>query len=454
MRFYAKHLVLAFLVAVLLLTGALNLRSTIWGAGNSGNNSWEIDPTDRSAVDSLVDAPLRLPAALDDQIVSLQDELRDHPNNGQAATMLGQAYLQKARETGDPSYYPKADELFSKAWKLDNKDFAAATGLGTLALARHDFADGLTWGQRAHAINPYYPPAFGVMGDALVELGRYDEAVATIQQMVDLRPDLTSFSRVSYIRELKGDVPGAVDAMQRAAEAGSGRAENLAWAQAQLGNLAFNQGDLDGAKARYDDSLRTVDSYVYGQAGLAKVAAAKGDYTTAISLYQTAIRTMPLPEFVIALGDVYSAAGQPDAANQQYALVDAMTQLYTNNGVDTDVEMALFRADHDRDLDQALMLAQAGYERRPSIKAADVLAWTLYKTGNYAEAQKYSQEALKLGTKDALMLYHAGMIEAALGNTDVAIKDLQSALTINPYFSVRFAPVAKSTLFQLTLPWS
>jgi tetratricopeptide (TPR) repeat protein len=447
----AKKFVIAALAAVLLLTCAFNLRTTI---GGSGGHTWEMDPASRSAADTLVNAPVRLPTDLDGQIVSLQEELRAHPDNGQAATVLGQAYLQKARETGDPSYYPKADALFNKAWKLDNHDFAAATGLGALALSRHEFSGGLEWGKRAHALNKDYPAAYAVMSDALVELGRYDEAVETIQEMVDHRPDLTSFARVSYIRELMGDVPGAVEAMERAAEAGSGRAENLAWAQAQLGNLAFNQGDLAGARVRYEESLRTLDSYVYGEAGLAKVAAAEGDYAGAIAQYQSAIRTMPLPEFVVALGDVYTVAGQPHAANEQYALVDAMTRLYTNNGVDTDVEMALFRADHDRDLGQALEQARAGYERRPSIKAADVLAWTLYKTGHFTEARTYSQEALKLGTKDSLMLFHAGMIESALGNHMIAAEYLRSAITINPYFSVRYAPVALSTLTQMTLPWS
>jgi tetratricopeptide (TPR) repeat protein len=443
--------VIATLAAVLLLTGAFNLRSTI---GGSGTSSWEVDPTSRSAADTLANAPARLPTDLDGQIVSLQEELRAHPDNGQAATVLGQSYLQKARETGDPSYYPKADALFTQAWNLDDHDFAAATGLGGIALSRHDFSGGLEWGERAHALNKDYPAAYAVVSDALVELGRYDEAVETIQEMVDHRPDLTSFARVSYIRELMGDVPGAVDAMERAAEAGSGREENLAWAQAQLGNLAFNQGDLAGARVRYEETLRTLDSYIYGEAGLAKVAAAEGDYAGAIAQYQSAIRTMPLPEFVIALGDVYMVAGHPEAANEQYALGDAMTQLYSNNGVDTDVEMALFRADHDRDLGQALDEARAGYEKRPSIKAAYVLAWTLYKTGKFAKARTYSQEALKLGTKDALMLFHAGMIESALGNRLAATEYLRSALRINPFFSMRYAPVAISTLSQMALPWS
>lgn len=437
---------IAAVAAVLLLTGALNLRSAI---GRDDDGAWRVDPAQRSATDTLTGAPLRLPTKLDDQILTLQDDLRAKPDHGAAATMLGQSYLQKARETGDPSYYPKADALFTKAWKLDDRDFAAAAGLGTLALARHQFRDGLAWGERAKAINPHYPPAFGVIGDAQVELGRYDDAVATVQAMVDLRPDLTSFSRVSYLRELLGDPAGAEEAMRQAASAGAGRAENVAWTQVQLGNLLFGSGDLAGAEAQYAASLNSLDGYVYGLAGLARTAAARGDYAAAIGMYAQAIQTMPIPEFVIALGDVYEAAGRPEDAARQFALVDAMTALYAQNGVNTDVELALFGADHGRDLPNALKLATAGYARRASIKTADVLAWTLYRTGHLTEAQARAYEALRLGTKDALMLFHAGMIEAALGNREAARAYLEQALATNPNFSIRFAPTAWETLAGL-----
>lgn len=443
---YLKRAALAMVAAVVLLTGALNVRSVI---GGSDNRAWDVDPSAPSATDQLFGIRGRLSTQLDDQIGALQDRLRAHSNDGTAATTLGDAYLLKVRETGDPSYYPKAEQLFKHALDLNDKDFDAMAGLGTLALARHDFAQGLAWGQRAIAISAFFPAAYGVIGDAQIELGRYDEAVKTFQQMVNMRPDLTSYSRVSYARELYGDTPGAIDAMQRAAVAGAGRPENVAWTQAQLGNLSFNQGDLDRATAQYNASLATLDGYVYGLAGLARVAAARGDLPGAIGLYTRAIQTMPLPEFVIALGDVYSVAGQPAAAAKEYALVDAMEQLYRQNGVDTDVEMALFAADHDRTLDQALKQARAEYAKRPSIRVADVLAWTLYKTGNAQEAAKYSQEALRLGTKDALMHFHAGMIEAALGHRDAAIGYLQQALAINPNFSILYAPKAQAELTRL-----
>ena len=221
-----KRFALAAVAAIVLLTGALNVRAVI---GGSDNRLWDTDPSAPSATDQLVGAPVRLPTQLDDQIVSLQDTLRAHPNNGEAASLLGLAYLQKVREVGDPSYYPKAEELFERALDRNREDLNALVGLGTLALARHDFAGALEWGQRAVALNPYHAASYGVVGDAQIELGRYDEAVATIQKMVDLRPDLSSFSRVSYARELYCDVPGAIDAMQRAAMAGAGRPKNVAW---------------------------------------------------------------------------------------------------------------------------------------------------------------------------------------------------------------------------------
>jgi tetratricopeptide (TPR) repeat protein len=437
----------ASIAAILLMTGVLNLRSAF---GSGSGNVWDTDPSGQSQIDRLTGAAIRQPSDLDAQIVSYQDEIRAHPNNGDAKTYLAFAYLQKVREVGDPSYYPKIAELLKQAFDANDQDFNAATGLGTLALARHDFSGALTWGERAKAINAYSAPAYGVIGDALVELGRYDEAIDVVQQMVNLRPDLASFSRVSYLRELTGDIPGAVDAMQKASEAGAARPENVAWTQAQLGNLAFNQGDLDTAQQMYEASLYTLDDYVYGTAGLAKVAAARGDFATAETDFAAAIKIMPLPEFVIALGETYQAAGEQDLAAQQYALVQAMIQLYAQNGVNSDVELALFLADHGTDMNDALAKARAGFDKRPSIKGADVLGWTLYRAGQYQEAQQYSQQALRLGTKDSSMLFHAGMIAAARGDKAGAISFLQRALAINPSFSPINAPIAKQTLATLT----
>ncbi len=440
------RLVIAVMAALLLLTGALNIRSLVDG---DDERTWNADPAMPSAADQLVGAPARAPSKLDGQILALQDTLRDDPDNGPAATSLGQAYVQKARDTGDPSYYPKAEALFAKGLETDSVDVSAMVGQGTVALARHRFADALDWGERARAGNPYHAAAYGVVGDAQIQLGRYPEAIATFQAMVDLRPDLASFSRVSYARELMGDRSGAIAAMKRAADAGASSPENVAWTQAQLGNLYFDQGDLAQAEHFYRSTQAVLPDYVDGLAGLGRVAAARGETDAAVTNYTAAIQRLPAPQFVIALGDILMSAGRADDAAQQYALVAAMQELYAANGVDTDLEMALFDADHARDLPRAVARARDGFARQPSVTAADILSWALYQSGEYIAAREASEQAMRLGTRDALMLFHAGMIEARLGETASAVQYLQDALQLNPHFSVRFAEQARDVLREL-----
>jgi tetratricopeptide (TPR) repeat protein len=161
------------------------------------------------------------------------------------------------------------------------------------------------------------------------------------------------------------------------------------------------------------------------------------------------VAIMPLPEFVITLGDLYQASGQPEAADQQYQLVTAIETLHRANGVDMDMEIALFNADHDKNMTETLALARKAYANRPSIHGADALAWALYKTGNYADARTYSEEALKLGTKDSLKLFHAGMIALECGDKNQARKYLEEALAINPYFSFLYAEEAREALQEL-----
>lgn len=440
------RLVIVVMAALLLLTGAFNIRSVF---GDRDGRAWDADPAAPSAAHRLVGAPVRAPSKLDGQILGLQDTLRDDSDNGPAATTLGQAYMQKALDTGDPSYYPKAEALFANALEIDSTDFAAMVGQGTVALGRHRFADALGWGERAQAENPHHAAAYGVIGDAQLELGRYPEAIATFQAMVDLRPDLSSFARVAYARELMGDPTGAIEAMERAATAGASSPENFAWAQGQLGDMFFDRGDLKEAEHRYLNTLAVFPDYVDGLAGLGRIAAARGDIAGAISNYTAAVQRLPVPEFVIALGDSLMAAGRSDEAARQYALVPEMQDLYTANGVHMDLEIALFDADRGRNLSAAVARAQEGFARQPSVTAADVLSWTLYQSGQYDAAGEASKQALRLGTRDALMLFHAGMIEARLGETAAAVHHLESALHLNPYFSVHYAEQARDTLREL-----
>ncbi|HSK88830.1 MAG TPA: tetratricopeptide repeat protein, partial [Anaerolineales bacterium] len=395
------------------------------------------------------DASPRTNASIDTQIQRLQDQLRSHPDDWQAYSQLGLAYLQKARETGDPAYYQKTEEALDQALSFYPDEYAAVSAKGALALARHDFASALEWGERAKQINPNRSYAYGVIADAQIELGRYAEAVQTLQVMVDLRPDISSYSRISYIRELHGDMDGALELMQRAADSGTPNAENTAWVRTQLAALYFNTGDLDQAELEYQRTLLDRPNYVYALAGLGRVRAAQGDMDEAIKLLNQAVTIMPIPEFVITLGDLYQATGQQQEAARQYKLVVTLEKLYRANGVDMDMEIALFNADHDQKLEETVALARKAYENRPSIHGADALAWVLYKTGDYKLAQKYAEEALQLGTKDALKLFHAGMIALKLGDEAQAREYLEQALAINPYFSVLYTEEARKTLQAL-----
>lgn len=433
----ANRVTIALLAAIALVVGA-------WFLGRR-----PASPADAPAPrDFFGEAAGRPAPSTRQRIADLQTRLKALPDDWVAYSQLGAVYLQQARETGDPTYYQKADEALAEALRREPGDYAALAAAGELALARHDFAGALQIGQQARDLNPQRTVAYGIIADAQVELGRYAEAAETLQAMVNLRPDLSSYSRIAYLRELHGDLDGALEAMQLAVDAGGPSREASLWTRVQLGHLRFNTGRLAEAEAEYQRALAVDPAYVHALAGLARVAAARADYATAIRLYQDVTARLPSAEYVIALGDVYAAAGQAANAQQTYDLVSAIDQLYRANGVNTDLELALFLADHGAAA-EAVERAESTYAERPTVFAADVLAWALYQAGDYAEAERYSREALRLGTQDALKHYHAGLIQLKLGNTAEARQHVEQALAVNPYFSLRYAADAAQRLQSL-----
>jgi tetratricopeptide (TPR) repeat protein len=237
--------------------------------------------------------------------------------------------------------------------------------------------------------------------------------------------------------------------MKRAAQSGAPGGEATLWAQTYLGHLHFNKGDLKTAEASYQTTLDRQPNYPHAIAGLARVRAAQGRISEAITLYQSLVERLPLPEFAIALGELLDAAGKPEQAKAQFDLVRAIQQLNANADMNTDMEMALFEADHG-DPARALQLARAAYTKRPGIYGADALAWALHANGQNEEAWRYAQLALRLGAKDAMLHFHAGMIAAELdGKVREAQRLLSAALSINPHFSMRYAPIAQARLAEL-----
>lgn len=384
-----------------------------------------------------------------DTIRTLEQSIKDNPQDFGAHLNLAYAYLQRVRETGDPSLYSTTENVLDKAEDLSPNDSELFAARSVLALARHDFAGALEQADKAQAADPELARYYGLRADALIELGRYPEAIDALQAMADRRPDFSLFTRMAHARELYGDPEGAIEALESAVEAGSSVPENMAWAYAQLGDRSFELGDFNTAAQQYARSLSRMEDFPGALAGQAKLAGNAGDVEAAAALYQRAFAKAPLAEYAIALGDLYATNGRQADADKQYALVNALDKLQRENGVNTDVELAIFRADHGVDLDETVDRARKAYEVRPSVYAADALAWALYKDGNLDEARKYSLEAIKLGTRNPVLLYHASVIAQEVGENAEAREMLSIALRGGPSFSILHGEDAERRLAEL-----
>jgi tetratricopeptide (TPR) repeat protein len=380
------------------------------------------------------------------EIAGLQAELRADPTNAKALDTLGLAYQQRARETADPTYYRTADGILHAALRLDRNDLIATAGLGQLALSRHQFRRALALGERARRISPTTAGVYGVIGDAEVELGRYTQAFAAFDHMNAIKPDVASYARVSYARELLGNVRGAEQAMELAASAAVGEREASAWTHVQLGLLELNSGRARAAFTRMRQALDLFPSYYLALDGLAQAQAGLGDLRAALATEERAVNTVPLPQYVGLLGDLEQATGHAAAASREYALIPVIQRLLAANGVRNDLDIALFDVDHGVDLPHAMVLARRGHAERPSILGDDVLAWALARNGRCAAALPWSQRALRLGTQDPVKLFHRGYIEACLGNRSAAREFYGRALALNPRFSILWAHVARKGL--------
>jgi tetratricopeptide (TPR) repeat protein len=382
------------------------------------------------------------------RIKNFQLLVRTHPNDSRGYGLLGDAYMQKVRETGDASYYTRAQAVYARALRLNPRDPAAVTGMGALALARHDFRAGLRYGLEARRLAPFVVKPYGVVVDALVELGRYEGAGRTLQHMVDLQPNLASYARVSYFDELHGDLAGATKAMRDAVSAGGGAAENVSYVQTLLGNLYFQVGELGPAREAYRQALSRFPGYVPASAGLASVEAAHHDFGSAIRRYRDAVNRLPLPQYVVALGEAELAAGRAADARRDFGLVGAEERLLEANGVNTDVDLALFEGSHGSPA-KAVKLARRAWAEAPSVRSADSLGWALTSAGHPATGLRWGRRALALGSRDPMFLYHAGMSAKGAGRVAEARRYLSGSLALNPRFSPLYAPRAERALREL-----
>jgi tetratricopeptide (TPR) repeat protein len=400
----------------------------------------------------------------DNQIQTLQRRVTAAPRDYAAYDGLGSAFFQKARETGDITYYELAEQTLKKALDLAPQDFRSADPLVHMALVcmgEHRFQDALGYAQKAIGLGSGNLAAFAIEGDAYTDMGDYDEAEAaynTVQSVgraVSAPPTVTfmSDSRVAYLRFLHGDSPGAIQLMKSAigtALQTNMPRENLAWLYFELGERYFQSGNLVDAALSYQSGISADPVHYRSLGGLAKVRAAQGKFDESIQLYRRSIAILPFPVYIEELGDVYRKMGKENEALEQYGLVEYIGHLSELNRVLANRELALFHADQGIKLPEALELARREFEVRHDIYTWDTLAWVLYKNGRVQEANEAMDRALALHTSDPLLLFHAGIIDHARGKDSEAEEFLSRALKMNSHFHIFYAEMANRTLDDIS----
>jgi tetratricopeptide (TPR) repeat protein len=400
-----------------------------------------IDPTDLGNFPSPADG-----------IQIFQERVKHNSKDAVSLAILGQLYLRQARQTGDVTYYQQAETALHQALTLLPDYVPANVALASTLYAQHNFVEALELARRLYQDNPQNSEILAIMGDAYLALGKYQEAGDIFRELSQRQLTPPVLARLAYQAELHGQPEEALQLMQRAAAAslaaGQSR-EELVWYLIRLGDLHFNGGQLQAAGAHYEAALRLFDNQPVALAGLAKVRAAQGQYAEAIRLYEQAIAIIPQPDFLAALGDLYLLTGQPDQAQRHYDTVEYTGKLAEINRQIYNRQLANFYTDHDRHVDKALALALAELELRQDIYGFDTTAWAYYKNSRFDEARQMMAQAMALGTRDARLYYHAGMIAWAQADLASAKAWLDEALAINPYFDLGQAALARETLQKI-----
>jgi len=381
-------------------------------------------------------------------------KLRADPNDQKSRLLLAEAYMQEGRVTGNHPYYDAAAmQLLQDVLKADPQSFEALCCQASLSLTQHHFSQGLALAQQAQQLNPQSGYVYGLLTDANVELGHYEEAVKMADKMNQVRPDLTAYARVSYLREIYGDLPGAIQAMDMAVKAGYTGLEQTEWSRVALGHLHEVSGHLDQAANYYQQALVLRPNYAYALAGLARVAAARHDYATAINKLKLARATVKDYAFTDELVDVYRLNHQPAEAAQMaresvQMLAEAAQQANEDEqlGHYTDRELA-YAYLKTNDLEKALTHAKIEYARRPdNIDVNETLAWVHYKRGEYAEAQRYMQVARRTNSQNPVLLCRAGLILTKIGKVAEGQALISKALATAPYLNTEVEEEGKKML--------
>lgn len=416
----------------------------------SGAQATSLNPADQPALPA--DAAAIVPAGSNDtdrKIEFWQDRIVANPRSDVQYQYLGELFGLKGRETGDVTHYSRAAEAFERALELYGGNAAARSGLAVTHLALHQWQDAIEEATYLLQADRRALGAVAVIGDASLEIGDLATARAayeTLRERADAPGVQSRLARLAFLEGATDTAIEIVDAAARMAAELNRPTEEQAFYRYSAGEYRFSQGDVEGARRDFDAALAILPNYYLAMAGRGRVAFAEGDLDGAIERYEAAAAIIPRPELLSYLGDLYAAKGLPADAERQYAVVDFIAELGDAHAEIANREVALFQASHGRDTAHAVRLATAELETRKDIYGHDALAWALYKDGRAAKALDSAIRSLALGTQDPKLLYHAGMIEIAVGRSSAGRAHLRAALALNPAFDPLGAEIARAAL--------
>lgn len=369
------------------------------------------------------------------------NNLRKKPENHEAALKMVQVFINEARVTGEHGhYYPAALEVLNGilATKPASEDiqFQVKSLQASVLLSQHEFEQALVAAKEGVQLYNYNAGIHGSLTDAYVELGDYKKAVETADKMMSIRPDLRSYSRISYLREIYGDIDGAIEAMKLAVTAGYPGYEQTAWARLTLGNLYENTGQLDKAEGEYTTILQNRPNYAFSVAALASIAQKRGDLEKAETLLKEACAIIPEVGFYVQLAALYQSTNRVGESQKLIKEIWEMLQDDVNSGHNMNMEYTQIYLDLVGDYDKALNYALIEYEKRPNnIDVNKLVAIAYYKKGDYKKAHQHIKKATITNSKNPELLLVKGLTAEKLGDKKMGKQAIKMAMDNNPYLS-------------------
>lgn len=382
---------------------------------------------------------------IDKELRDLQKKIAALPKKADLWELLARAWVHKARESQNPELYANAKEAADEALALDPKRVGPLEIKGLVLQNEHRFFELLGLAKEMLEKDPKNTESWALLGDAALELGDYDKAIEAYQEMLDLRPGLSAYARVAYLRWLLGDVEGALEMWQEAIAVGFNKnEEQLAFCFAEEGVVRWLSGDLEKAESRFQQALALLPDYAPARVGRGKIRFAKGDLSGAQSDFAAAVKAHPTVEAYRWLSAI--ARQNKDEATAK----DAEAKLELEGRRGDFRTLSLFYSMANKDANTALALAKKDAEQRGGVYTHDALAFALFRQGKREEAQKEMELALSENTQDPMLFAHAGLLYNSLGDTTKAKELLDKAWTLNPFFDPVLAEEVKAAREKLS----